>query len=101
MLTKEQILALLKQNKAYLSSEYGVKRIGVFGSYARGHPTSASDVDIVVEFERPIGFRFVEFAEYLESLLGRKGDVLTPSRVATRACRTASPSVMPGCRQAV
>ncbi|MFZ5808068.1 MAG: nucleotidyltransferase family protein [Chloroflexota bacterium] len=81
MVTKDQILALLKQNQAYLSTEYGVKRIGVFGSYARGRPTDESDVDIVVEFERPIGFRFVEFAEYLERLLDRQVDVLTPAGI--------------------
>jgi predicted nucleotidyltransferase len=79
--TKDQILALLKQNLAYLSTEYGVKRIGVFGSYTRGRPTDESDVDIVVEFERPIGFRFVEFAEYLERLLDREVDVLTPAGI--------------------
>jgi predicted nucleotidyltransferase len=81
MPTKEETLALLKQNLAYLSAEYGVKRIGVFGSYAKGQPTDESDVDVVVEFERPIGFRFVEFAEYLERLLGRKVDVLTPAGI--------------------
>jgi predicted nucleotidyltransferase len=36
---------------------------------------------VIVEFERPIGFRFIEFAEYLEHLLGRKVDVLTPAGV--------------------
>ncbi len=81
MPTREQILALLKQNQAYLSTEYGVKRIGLFGSYAKGHPGDESDVDIIVEFERPIGFRFVELAEYLEQLLGRDVDVLTPAGI--------------------
>jgi predicted nucleotidyltransferase len=44
-------------------------------------PPESSDVDIVVEFDRPIGFRFVEFAEYLESLLGKRVDVLTPAGI--------------------
>jgi len=78
MSTKEQTLALLKQNRDYLSTVYGVKKIGVFGSFAKGQPTEESDVDIIVEFERPIGLRFVKFAEYLERLLGRKVDILTP-----------------------
>ncbi|NOX61224.1 MAG: nucleotidyltransferase family protein, partial [Chloroflexi bacterium] len=78
MLTKEQILALLREQYPYLSSRYGVKRLGIFGSYAKGRPRESSDVDIMVEFERPIGFEFVEFAEYLEQLLGRKVDILTP-----------------------
>lgn len=77
MLTKEQVIQILREKYAYLASEYGVKRIGVFGSYAKGSPIEASDVDVVVEFERPIGFRFVAFAEYLEGLLGKRVDVLT------------------------
>lgn len=53
----------------------------MFGSYAKGQPDETSDVDIVVEFDRPVGFRFVELAEYLENLLGCKVDVLTPAGI--------------------
>ncbi|GIW29212.1 MAG: nucleotidyltransferase [Meiothermus sp.] len=81
MLSKEQTLALLKQNRAHLSDVYGVQRIGVFGSFAKGQPTDESDVDLVVEFEQPIGFRFVELAEYLEGLIGRQVDILTPAGI--------------------
>jgi predicted nucleotidyltransferase len=77
-LDREEIIALIRQYYAYLAAEYGVKRIGLFGSYAQGEPGEASDIDLIVEFERPIGFRFVELAEYLENLLGRKVDILTP-----------------------
>jgi len=61
--------------------------IGLFGSYAKGKQTENSDVDIVAEFERPIGLRFVEFAEYLEKILGKKTDVLTPEGVKGIAVR--------------
>lgn len=81
MLTKQGITKVLREQVPYLASEYGVKRIGLFGSYAQGIPTEQSDVDIVVEFERPIGFRFTEFAEYLEGLLGKRVDVLTPAGI--------------------
>jgi len=80
-MSKERVVALLREKYPYLASEYGVKRIGLFGSYAKGTPGEASDVDVVVEFERPIGFKFVEFAEYLEALLGRRVDVLTPAGI--------------------
>jgi len=79
MLAKEQIVKLLRENYPYLAAEYGVKKVGIFGSYAKGTPEETSDVDIIVEFGRPIGFKFVEFAEYLEHLLDRKVDVLTPA----------------------
>ena len=81
MLTKEEIIRVLQENSPYLASEYGVKRIGLFGSYAKDTPTETSDVDIVAEFDRPIGFRFAEFTEYLESLLGKHVDVLTPGGI--------------------
>jgi predicted nucleotidyltransferase len=76
-MSEEAVAELLREKYPYLASEYGVKRLGLFGSYAKGTPSETSDVDIVVEFGRPIGFRFVEFTEYLESLLGKKVDVLT------------------------
>ncbi len=81
MTSKEEITRVLRDNHSHLTSEYGVKRIGLFGSYARGVATKTSDVDLVVEFERPIGFRFVEFVEYLERLLGKNVDVLTPAGI--------------------
>ncbi|MBC7224304.1 MAG: nucleotidyltransferase domain-containing protein [Anaerolineae bacterium] len=62
-----------------MAREFGVRRIGLFGSYARGQPDEASDVDLIVEFDHPIGLRFVEFVERLEALLGRRVDVLTPA----------------------
>lgn len=81
MLTKERAVKLLKEQRPYLAAEFSVSRIGLFGSYATGRVNRTSDVDIVVEFERPIGFRFIELVDYLENLLGRKVDVLTPAGI--------------------
>ena len=81
VVTKDKIAQQLHSEFSYLASEYGVSRIGLFGSYAEGTPTEISDIDIVVEFERPIGFRFIELAEYLESVLGKTVDVLTPAGI--------------------
>lgn len=92
MLTRERIFELLRENYSYLVTQFGVKRIGLFGSYALDKAGAASDVDVVVEFQRPIGLQFVELVEYLEQLLGKKVDVLTPAgiqsiRVNSVACR--------------
>jgi len=81
MLTKEAITKLLRESYPYLAAEYGVKRIGLFGSYAKDIPTQASDIDLVVEFERPLGFKFIELSEYLERLLGHEVDILTPTGI--------------------
>lgn len=81
MPTKTEIIKVLKKNLPHLMAEYGIKRIGLFGSYATGKATEKSDVDIIAEFNRPIGFRFTEFTECLENLLGKRVDVLTPAGV--------------------
>jgi predicted nucleotidyltransferase len=81
MLTREKILELLQVKYPFLATEFGVSKIGLFGSFAQGQPDETSDIDIVVEFDRPIGFQFIELVEYLENLLGRKVDVLTPAGI--------------------
>jgi predicted nucleotidyltransferase len=81
MLTKEKIVKLLQEQHPYLATEFGVSKIGLFGSYAKGQSGDASDIDLIVEFERPIGFRFIDLVDYLENLLGHKVDVLTPAGV--------------------
>ena len=79
MLTRETILQRLRESYPYLTSEYGVQRIGLFGSFARGTADETSDIDVVVEFQRPVGFKFMELVEYLERLFEREVDVLTPA----------------------
>ena len=54
---------------------------GIFGSYSRGEQEESSDVDILVELEKPIGFKFFELWDELEELLGVKVDLLTVNAV--------------------
>jgi hypothetical protein len=82
-LTRAQIRAYLQHEYPFLRREYGIRRIGLFGSFASGQQTDASDIDLFIEFERPLGFRFIELAEYLERLFGRKCDILTPVGLQT------------------
>lgn len=81
MLSREEITDILRRQQPYLAVEYGVKRIGLFGSHAHGTPHQRSDVDLVVEFDRPIGLKFMELAAYLEDLLGVPVDILTPAGI--------------------
>ncbi|HSS76058.1 MAG TPA: nucleotidyltransferase family protein [Thermoanaerobaculia bacterium] len=76
-LTKEAILLRLRESYPQLIAQFGVQRIGLFGSFARETGQESSDVDLIVEFQRPIGLKFMEMVEYLETLLGRRVDVLT------------------------
>jgi len=77
MKTLEEIKRILRKKKNFLKEEYGVKEIGIFGSYAREEQSEVSDVDILVEFERPIGLKFFELADYLEKILETRIDLLT------------------------
>lgn len=82
MLTKDNVIEILQRELPGLRTEFGVKRLGVFGSFAKTEACEESDVDLVAEFEGPIGLRFIEFAERLDEILGKKTDVLTPEGIA-------------------
>jgi len=72
------VSALLKRHQADLHQR-GVKSLAVFGSLARGEATPASDMDVLVEFDRPVGlFEFIRLKIYLEELTGRRVDLVTP-----------------------
>ena len=81
MNTREEIIAILRSRMSELHSLYGVFKIGLFGSFARGNPGPESDVDIVVEFDRPIGMKFMDLSDYLQNLFHRRVDVLTPAGI--------------------
>lgn len=81
MLTKLSLTEKLRGQKTFLASEYGVKTIGLFGSILKDAHSEESDVDLVVDFIRPIGLRFVELADYLEQLLDAPVDLLTPDGI--------------------
>ena len=82
MNTRDEIMELLRSHLADLRSVYGVLKIGLFGSVAGGNPGPDSDVDIVVEFDRPVGLRFMDLADYLQTILHRRVDLLTPAGIA-------------------
>ncbi|QDA32428.1 nucleotidyltransferase family protein [Thermococcus indicus] len=84
MRTLREIEAILKEHKEELRRRFGVSSIAIFGSYARGEETELSDVDILVEFERPIGWEIVDLRDYLESLLGIEVDLITKNAAMSR-----------------
>lgn len=79
-LTRERILSLLREHETTLK-KYTVRKMGLFGSYARNEARKDSDVDLIVEFEEPTFDNFMDLTSYLEKLLGRKIEVLTPEGV--------------------
>jgi len=74
----EQIRRILKEHKVILRQKYHVDNIAIFGSYAREEQSGESDVDILVEFTRPVGFvTFMKLENYLGEVIGRKVDLVT------------------------
>ncbi len=81
------VSTLFKRHQDDLHQQ-GVKSLAVFGSLARGAATPTSDIDVLVEFDRPVGlFEFIRLKLYLEELTGRRVDLVTPDalRPAMRA----------------
>ncbi len=76
-LSREEIISILKRELPKLKDEYGVERIALYGSYAKGAQKKTSDVDLLVDIRRPIGLDFVSLADRLEEILGRKVDLAT------------------------
>jgi len=68
MITKNDILTKLKELKPTLYRNYSVKEIGLFGSFSRGDYSEESDIDILVELEKPIGWKFFSLELYLEQI---------------------------------
>jgi hypothetical protein len=77
MADAEDIKRILSKHRDRLAGQYGIKRLGLFGSYSDHSQTDTSDVDIVVEFNEPIGLEFVDLAEELERLLHSKVDLVS------------------------
>jgi len=77
VLTKKEILFKLKELKPTLYQDYSVKEIGLFGSFSDDTNNEESDIDILVELEKPIGWRFFSLELYLEKIFNRKIDLVT------------------------
>ena len=71
------IIEILKKHKSELVDKYGLSQLAVFGSYTRRQERENSDVDILVEFNRPIGIEFIDLAEELEQILCLKVDLVS------------------------
>lgn len=81
MASLQSIRKILQLHKSRLISTYGLKNIAIFGSYSRNQQNDASDLDILVEFSRPVGIEFIDLAEELEVLLNIKVDLVSRNGV--------------------
>ena len=67
----------LISRKAELFERFGIKNLAIFGSYARNEQRSDSDIDMLVEFDGPIGIEFIDLANQLETILQLRVDLVS------------------------
>ncbi len=76
-----QTLSEIKRNlillRPILNKKYPINELAIFGSYARGEATENSDLDIMVEFSKPVGYLFFDLAKELEEYLHLKVDLVS------------------------
>jgi predicted nucleotidyltransferase len=94
MTTKEEILKALAKDKPELQRRFKVRKMAIFGSYARGDQQPDSDVDIIVEVDPSIGLDFVTLAERIEKMLGVSVDLVSSRAVTPKAMKFIEPELI-------
>jgi predicted nucleotidyltransferase len=84
MLTRSDIENKLRKLKPELAAKFHVSRIGYFGSYASNSQTAKSDLDLLVEFSKPIGWEFFTLESFLEQSFGIPIDLVTQNALKER-----------------
>ena len=83
MKSREDVLILIEQNQVALK-KLGVRRLGLFGSCARGEATAGSDLDFVVEFSDKSFDAYMDLKSFLEDLFRSRVDLVTVSSIKPR-----------------
>jgi len=82
---RDEVMQVLAAHRSELQENFGVKSLALFGSTARDEAHAESDVDLLVEFNRPTGlFGLIQLQQQLENLLGCKVDVGTAAGLRPR-----------------
>jgi predicted nucleotidyltransferase len=88
------IKQILTQLKPELTEKYFVNSIGLFGSIVRDDFTENSDVDIIVDFSKPIGIEFIDLADYIESKLSKKVDLVSRNGIKPKYFHQIEPEII-------
>jgi hypothetical protein len=90
---KHKIISILRDNISFIKNEYGVSKIGIFGSYSKNIQTDNSDIDLIIKFEKPIGLKYFELIDFLEEKLGKNVDVITEKGLEQIRIKSVSDSI--------
>ncbi|MBC7821991.1 MAG: nucleotidyltransferase domain-containing protein [Planctomycetaceae bacterium] len=92
--SRQEILLQLKSAKPGLEREFPLRRLALFGSWAREEASANSDVDLLVEVDPSIGLRFVTLAERLEAVLGQRVDLVSQRAIRPRLWKLIEPELI-------
>ncbi len=87
---KEILLAL----KPELISKYNVHTLGLFGSVVRNDFTEKSDIDIIIDFTKPIGIEFIDLANYIELKLQKPVDLVSKAGIKSAYFKEIEPEIV-------
>jgi len=75
-MNKEEILKILREEKPFLQNSFGVRSIGLFGSYSKNVQTENSDLDFFVDINEPLAKNYFSLWDYLEKRFNKKIDLV-------------------------
>jgi predicted nucleotidyltransferase len=85
--SRQEVVDRLRSMSAHLRDTWGVRPVAIIGSFARDEAGPESDVDILIEVERPIGLEIADAAAYVEAGLGRPVDLVSDKWMRPRMRR--------------
>jgi predicted nucleotidyltransferase len=94
MKTKEEVLSILAKRKPELERHFPLRRLALFGSYARGDQRHDSDVDILVDVDPSIGLGFVSLAQAIEDALGLRVDLVSRRAITPTHWKVIEPEML-------
>lgn len=94
MASTAEILATLRDPHQLLKGSYPIRRMALFGSWARGDAREDSDIDVMVEVDPSIGLGFVELGEKLERALGRRVDLVSRRAIKPSLWKKIEPELL-------
>lgn len=94
MKSLQEVKLALSKSKPHLFSEYPIKSIAIFGSYARKEQNDKSDLDLIIEFNGNIGIRFIDLANEIETLIGFKVDVVSRKGIKDKYYKSILPDLI-------
>lgn len=89
-----KIKRILTELKPQLIEQYHVSSIGLFGSIVREDYTAASDVDIIVDFDRPIGIEFINLANLIEHKIRKNVDLVSKNGIKKNYYQSIEPEIV-------